>query len=119
MTKYYSTNRAVPEVDLGQALLQGQAGDRGLYLPRSVPDFRPEFLKAAGSMPYPELAAEVLAPYAEGVFSRDELAEICHDAYDFDMTYYRRGVSLSPGNEQMLDWGRRGSPNRDRATIWA
>ncbi len=27
------------------------------------------------------------------------------DAYDFDMTYYRRGLSLSPGNEQYLYWG--------------
>ncbi|MDJ0827046.1 MAG: extracellular solute-binding protein [Rhodobacter sp.] len=25
--------------------------------------------------------------------------------YDFDMTYYRRGLSLSPGNEQNLYWG--------------
>lgn len=27
------------------------------------------------------------------------------DAYDFDMTYYRRGVSLSPGNEQFFYYG--------------
>lgn len=27
------------------------------------------------------------------------------DAYDFAMTYYRRGLSLSPGNEQFLYWG--------------
>ncbi|WP_375280923.1 extracellular solute-binding protein [Pseudooctadecabacter sp.] len=27
------------------------------------------------------------------------------DAYDFDMTYYRHGLSLSPGNEQYLYWG--------------
>jgi peptide/nickel transport system substrate-binding protein len=27
------------------------------------------------------------------------------DAYDFDMTYFRRGLSLSPGNEQSLYWG--------------
>lgn len=27
------------------------------------------------------------------------------DAYDFDMTYFRRGLSLSPGNEQMVYWG--------------
>ena len=27
------------------------------------------------------------------------------DAFDFDMTYYRRGLSLSPGNEQYLYWG--------------
>ncbi len=26
-------------------------------------------------------------------------------SYDFDMTWYRRGLSLSPGNEQTLYWG--------------
>ncbi|KMW57226.1 ABC transporter, periplasmic substrate-binding protein [Candidatus Rhodobacter oscarellae] len=30
------------------------------------------------------------------------------DIYDFDMTYYRRGLSLSPGNEQKLYWGAEG-----------
>ncbi len=30
------------------------------------------------------------------------------DIYDFDMTYYRRALSLSPGNEQMLYWGSAG-----------
>ncbi|MBT0956923.1 ABC transporter substrate-binding protein [Alphaproteobacteria bacterium KMM 3653] len=28
--------------------------------------------------------------------------------YDFDMAYYSRGVSLSPGNEQLLYWGKDG-----------
>ncbi len=28
--------------------------------------------------------------------------------YDFDMVYYRRGLSLSPGNEQKLYWGKEG-----------
>ena len=27
------------------------------------------------------------------------------NAFDFDMTWYWRGLSLSPGNEQMLYWG--------------
>ena len=31
------------------------------------------------------------------------------DAYDFDMTYTRIGLSLSPGNEQYLYWGREGA----------
>ena len=31
--------------------------------------------------------------------------------YDFDMTYYRRGLSLSPGNEQRLYWGCDGVEN--------
>ena len=33
------------------------------------------------------------------------------DAYEFDMTYYRRGVSLSPGNEQYSYYG---SENADQ-----
>ncbi|WP_380052379.1 extracellular solute-binding protein [Falsihalocynthiibacter sp. SS001] len=28
--------------------------------------------------------------------------------YDFDMAYYKRGLSLSPGNEQLLYWGKEG-----------
>ena len=28
--------------------------------------------------------------------------------YDFDIAYYRRGMSLSPGNEQLLYWGSAG-----------
>ncbi len=30
------------------------------------------------------------------------------NVYDFGMAYYRRGTSLSPGNEQMLYWGSEG-----------
>ncbi|MBD3677840.1 MAG: ABC transporter substrate-binding protein [Rhodobacteraceae bacterium] len=30
------------------------------------------------------------------------------NVYDFDMAYYYRGLSLSPGNEQMLYWGSAG-----------
>ncbi|HOX24286.1 MAG TPA: threonine synthase [Candidatus Krumholzibacteria bacterium] len=82
---FYSTNRSVPEVDLGQALLAGQAGDRGLFLPRAIPRYGRELLLRAGSLAYPELAAALLAPYCEGTFSRAELEEICEDAYDFDV----------------------------------
>lgn len=33
------------------------------------------------------------------------------DSYDFDMTWYRRGLSLSPGNEQKAYWGADGVTN--------
>jgi threonine synthase len=80
---YYSTNRQAPEVDLARALMQGQAGDRGLYLPRPLPRFGPDLLTRARDLGYPELAAAVLGLFAEGVFSRDDLEAICADAYDF------------------------------------
>lgn len=83
--KYYSTNRNVPDVTLADALLLGQAGDKGLFLPRALPTLSSEFLKQARDLSYPELAVAILAPYTEGVFSRKELEEICFDAYDFEV----------------------------------
>jgi len=83
MIEYYSTNLNAPRTNLGGALLQGQADDKGLYMPTEIPPFAPDFLKRARSMPFPALAAEILTPYAQGVFSRDQLREICLDAYDF------------------------------------
>ena len=67
--RYYSTNHRAPEVDLAQALLQGQAGDKGLFMPRPIPRMPRELLPRARTLAYPELAAAVLALYAEGVFS--------------------------------------------------
>jgi len=89
MIRYSSTNRRVPEVDLARALLQGQAGDRGLFLPRPIPRMGADLLAGARGMDYPGLAAAILAPYAEGVFSRDELVEICRDAYDYPVPLER------------------------------
>jgi threonine synthase len=85
MTIYYSTNHRVPETDLAAALLEGQAADKGLYMPRPIPRLAPDLLACARDLPYPELAARVLAPFAQGVFSEEVLREICEDAYDFDV----------------------------------
>lgn len=85
MIEYYSTNHSVPAVDLADALLQGQAGDKGLFMPRPLPRLSRELLVKARDLAYPELAAEILAPYAEGVFGRETLWDICTDAYDYDV----------------------------------
>jgi threonine synthase len=83
--KFYSTNRSVDEVDLGDALMMGQAGDKGLFMPNSMPPLSDELKKRARDMTYPELAVAVLSSYAEEVFSTEVLEEICADAYDFDV----------------------------------
>ena len=89
MISYYSTNRRSPEVDLAAALLQGQAGDKGLFMPRPLPRLDRELLAGARDMAYPELAAWILGLYAGGVFSEEELGEICGDAYDFEVPLER------------------------------
>jgi threonine synthase len=82
---FYSTNCEVEDVDLADALLQGQAGDKGLFLPRQIPPLTKELLTAARELSYPELAAAMLTPYAEGVFTPEVITAICDDAYDYDV----------------------------------
>ncbi len=85
MTVYYSTNRRAPVVDLASALIQGQAADRGLFMPRPIPRLGRDLIASARDLPYPELAARLLEPYAEGVFPRRVLDAICEDAYDYEV----------------------------------
>jgi threonine synthase len=89
MIGYYSTNRAVPEVDLAEALLQGQAGDKGLFMPGPIPRFPQGFLARARDLSYPELAIEVLGLYTAGVFTPAALQELCRDAYDYEVPLER------------------------------
>ena len=81
--RFYSTNHRAAEVDLAQALLQGQAGDKGLFMPRPIPPLGRDLLARAGALPYPELAASILGRFTDGAFSGDALRAICEDAYDF------------------------------------
>src|SRR5512139_3855234 len=60
--RYYSTNRQVPLTGLKGALLQGQAPDRGLFMPERFPKVRREDLLALVGKTYPEIAHAVLRP---------------------------------------------------------
>ncbi len=83
--RFYSTNGQVPEVDLARALIQGMAGDRGLYMPRPLPSLPDGLLARARDLSYAELAAAMLTPYSAGLWSADEMATLCADAYDFEV----------------------------------
>ncbi|MFH0983068.1 MAG: threonine synthase [Planctomycetota bacterium] len=83
--RYYSTNREVPPVDLRQALLQGQAGDRGLFMPERFPRWECDDRLALVGRSYPEMAWAVLRRFTEGVLEDAELRRLCDDAYDFEV----------------------------------
>jgi len=81
--RFASTNRSAPDVSLREALLQGQAPDKGLYLPREIPRVDRETLESWRTLDYPELAFEVLSRYAAGEFPDDVLRALCADAYTY------------------------------------
>ena len=61
---FYSTNGQAPRVDLRTALLQGQAPDRGLYLPEKFP---PLTTAEIAGQSYPDIAFAVLRRFTGGI----------------------------------------------------
>ena len=82
---FQSTNRMSPAVNLREALLQGQAPDRGLYFPEQFPQLTPAEIAAFRDLPYPEIAARVLARFARGLVPDADLAAMCREAYNFSI----------------------------------
>lgn len=80
---FHSTNGQSPAVNLREALLQGQAPDRGLYLPERFPVLAAEEIAAFANLPYSKIAFRVLSEFTDGVIPSNLLAAMCHDAYDF------------------------------------
>lgn len=64
-----------------EVLLAGLAEDGGLYVPELLPGLDREALLAMAGLPYAEVAARVVAPFAAGSFTADELRALTARAY--------------------------------------
>lgn len=82
---YYSTNHKAAEISFPQALLQGLAEDRGLYLPRSIPVLSPDELRSLKGLDYPELAFTILYKFLAEDIPTEELRSLVKDAYNFSV----------------------------------
>jgi threonine synthase len=82
---YFSTNLKSPELSFGDALLQGQAPDRGLYMPNRIPKLAAERLDAFMELSYPQIAFEVLHAFLKEEVPADTLRALVNDAYDYDV----------------------------------
>ena len=83
--KFNSTNRQAPRITLPEALLTGQAPDRGLYLPETIPQISRDELISLKNKSYPEVARFVLSKYTKGTVIDPLLSDLCHDAYNYDI----------------------------------
>ena len=73
MLLFHSTNGQSPAVNLREALLHGQAPDRGLYLPEKFPTLAPDEIAAFANLPYHEIAFRVLSKFTDGIIPDDDL----------------------------------------------
>jgi threonine synthase len=78
---YLSTRGQPAQKDFSGVLLAGLAEDGGLYVPQSWPVFSKPELRALRGLPYPELAARIIAPFAAGAIPFAALQKMCRRAY--------------------------------------
>lgn len=81
--KFYSTNRKSPSLSFREALLQGQAPDKGLYMPEVIPQLDAEEIISFINKPYPEIAFDVTWKYLEGELPPSELRRIVNESYNY------------------------------------
>ncbi|MCT2558525.1 threonine synthase [Tsuneonella sp. YG55] len=79
--EYVSTRGSAPALDFEGATLAGLASDGGLYVPREWPAFTAAEIAAMRGLPYPELAARVMAPFVAGSLADERLLELTRSAY--------------------------------------
>jgi len=82
---YYSTNRIAPSVTLKDALLTGQAPDKGLYLPDTIPVIPGEEIQSYARLSYFEVAYAVLRRFAGSEMPDDVLLDLCRESYDYEV----------------------------------
>jgi len=82
---FESTNDKAEPVTFRQALLAGQAPDKGLYTPKSVPSLSLEEIGSLKDKHYHEVAFEVTKKFLESELPLSELARICKESYNFDV----------------------------------
>ena len=82
--EYYSLGKKSPNVSFKTAAITGQAPDKGLYFPTTIPQFTKEQIERFKTLDKASLAFEVMRPYVAGTIDNASLQQICKETIDFD-----------------------------------
>lgn len=82
--RYYSTGKMAPEVPLSQAVKNGLAPDRGLYMPERIVRLPESFYSGIGSMTFGGIASVVADAFFGDDIPEDDLHGIVDDTLAFD-----------------------------------
>ena len=89
LIKFFSTNGHSERVDFRQALLMGQAPDKGLFMPEQIPKVPESIIEEFPRMSYPQIAYEIVKPYLGDLISDSALRNMLQDAYDYEVPLQR------------------------------
>ncbi|MFT3945507.1 MAG: threonine synthase [Agriterribacter sp.] len=83
--KYYSLNNQSPEVSFKEATIKGQAPDKGLYFPKSLPKLSKSWTDGIDKKSNEEIAFDVIQPYAGEDIPEADLRRIVSETIDFSI----------------------------------
>jgi threonine synthase len=100
--EYYSLGKQSPNVSFKTAAVTGQAPDKGLYFPTTIPQFTTAQIESFKTLDKASLAFEVMRPYVAGTIDDASLKKICKETIDFDfplvpITSYIKSLELFHG----------------------
>ena len=82
--QYYSLQHQAPGVSFREAVLKGQAPDKGLYFPSELPKLPADFIANLSALSKEEIGYTVMRPYIGEDMTHEELKRIVAETVNFD-----------------------------------
>ena len=93
--KYYSTNNQSPIVNFKEATINGQAPDKGLYFPETIPQVEKKWIDSIADFSNEEIAFRVIKPYVGNTIADEKLFQIVSETVSFH-------IPLVPVNDRIF-----------------
>lgn len=81
----HSTNRNAPQVDFKEAILKGQAPDKGLYMLDEIPRLNDEEIFSFRDLELPQIAYKILSKIIGDLIPKEQLEGIINRALNFEI----------------------------------
>ena len=92
---YYSLNHNSPEVNFKEATIRGQAPDKGLYFPSSIPRLSIDFMEGMKGLSKEEIALRVIEPYVGDEIPAGILQSIVAETVGFEFPLVKVSDTIS------------------------
>ena len=93
--QYYSTNNKENKVSFKQAILQGLANDKGLFMPEKISRLPETFFKNLSHLSFQEIAFEVAKNFIEDEIPESDLQFIIENSISFEAPIIKLSDDLS------------------------
>ncbi len=93
--KYYSLNKQSPLTSFKEATILGQAPDKGLFFPETIPKVNSDLLRNIEHISNEEIAFRVIKPYIINEIAEDVLFRIVSETVNFSIPLVRINETIS------------------------